>query len=388
MAETILGYLKKTKDETLDVSPFNEVDSLILSQFSYLKFGGMVPGIGRADEAVTLWDLVESDLYDTLYDDERYRKNNTALFEGMLASKRFNQIKLHSYVSIIDHDNESQFAAITIEFPNGLCYVAFRGTDENFVGWKEDFNMSLSKPIPGQIMSVDYLADIAGYIPEYFVVGGHSKGGNLAVFSAMYSHESIQDRITDIYNHDGPGFRNELMDDDRYRAIRNKIRMTIPHSSFIGMLLINDDNYRVVESKMPGISGMLQHNPYSWKVKGHDFVIADEVSQASIVKDKSFNEWVMGLDDDQIDLFLNCISEIMIATGVDNLNDLMTDWKEVINRVNTYIKELDEETKKPMMAIIQSLIDLTDANTKSDIHDRVEKIKENVQSFLKKNPEE
>ena len=40
---TLLDYLKEYGDYTLAEKPFCEVDSLILSQFSYLKFDGMLP---------------------------------------------------------------------------------------------------------------------------------------------------------------------------------------------------------------------------------------------------------------------------------------------------------------------------------------------------------
>lgn len=376
MSGTIIDYLKKTKKVTFEMSPFNEVDSLILSQFSYLKFEGKVPGLGQRENAVTLSDIAALDSYDSLYEDERYRKNNMALFEGMVKSERFNKIKFHSYISIIDYDKESQFAAIVADLPDGTSYVAFRGTDENLVGWKEDFNMSLFKPIPGQIMSVDYLTDVAAYLPEYFRVGGHSKGGNLAVFSAMYCHESIKDRIYEIYNHDGPGFRNELMDEAGYQAIRGKIRMTVPHSSLIGMLLVNFDNYRVVESKMPGISGILQHDPYSWKVKGMDFVITDELSQMSAIKDRSINELVMGLDDAQINMFLDATNDIMEATGVNDLNELMANWRVVIKRVSNAMKEMDEETKDILVTIFQTLLEIADTNTRAEAEEKINEIKE------------
>jgi len=382
MADNIIGYLKKTKDETFEEVPFNEVDSLILSQFSYLKFGGMVPALGEMDESVSLQDIADSELYETLYEDERYKKNNKALFEGMLNSNRFNQIRIHSYVNIIDYENESQFAAIVVELPTGISYVAFRGTDENLVGWKEDFNMSLSKPVPGQIKSVDYLFDVSGYISEKFYIGGHSKGGNLAVFSAMYAHESIQERIISIFNHDGPGMRNEIMNESGYLAIRDRICMTVPHSSLIGMLLINYDNYKVVDSKMPGISGILQHDPFSWKVKGHDFVLREELRQASAIKDRSINEWVMSLDDDQIETFLAATNDMMAASGVDNLNDMMTEWKSVLKNISVAMKDMDEETKAILTKVFQALIEIADTNTKAEVQEKIVEVKDYTSNLM------
>lgn len=36
-------------------------------------------------------------------------------------------------------------------------YVAFRGTDDTLVGWKEDFNMSFMTSVPAQLEAVQYV---------------------------------------------------------------------------------------------------------------------------------------------------------------------------------------------------------------------------------------
>lgn len=382
MTDTILGYLKRTKDEPITQEPFNEVDSLILAQFSYLKFDDLVPEVGEYAEPSTLQDIYDDPRYDSLFADERYRKNNTALFEGMLTSRRFNQIRLHSYVSILEQDHQTQFAAIVIEFENGFTYVAYRGTDENLIGWKEDLNMAMSRPVPGQIMSVKYLEGIKNVLPDKFMVGGHSKGGNLAVYAAMYSDDDLQSRISDIFNHDGPGFRDEVMDDVRYQAIRTRIRMTVPHSSLIGMLLVNMDSYRVVASWKPGFSGILQHDPFSWLVKGYDFVLEDSVSVGSELKDRSINEWVMSLEDEQIERFLDVTYDIMLATGVDDLNTLMNDWKEVIHRISNAMKDMDEETKQAISKILKTLVVIVENNIKDETTDRVNDLKKTIKKII------
>ncbi len=208
--KTVIDYLKEYGEYTFEEKPLNDVDSLILSQFSYINFDGLVHGAADKEQMVTMKELIDSADYEHLYADERYRKDNTALFQTMYHSRRFQSIRIGYYVNRVDLDKETQFSAVTIRLSDGKFYMAFRGTDESIVGWKEDFNLAFSKPVPGQIMSVEYLEQAAGMTDGGFYVGGHSKGGNLAVYSAMNCKKEVRDRIITIFDHDGPGFRAEV----------------------------------------------------------------------------------------------------------------------------------------------------------------------------------
>lgn len=378
MRETIIDYIKRTKDETIEMSPFNEVDSLILAQFSYLKFDGMVPGLENRDAAVTLEDIRKSPSYDGLYADERYRKDNTALFEAMYDSRRFNRIKLHSYVNIIEYENETQFAALVIEFENGFTYVAFRGTDENLISWKEDLNLALSKPVPGQIRSAEYLDQVSGYIAPEFVTGGHSKGGNLAVFSAMYCKSEVCSRIQVIYNHDGPGMRPELIDDERYHEIKDRVRMSVPEASLVGMLMVNLDSYKVVESKK---IDLLQHDPYGWLVDGYEFKTAETVAEVPALRGKSINEWVLSMSEEQIELFINTLCEVVAASGAKTLNDIKDNWPDIIKNMLQALKEVDDETKEAMTSILELLMIQIENNAKSAMNKKMDGLLEQAEEF-------
>ena len=191
---TILDYLREYGDYSLAEKPFCDVDSLVLSQLSYLKFDGIVPGPGEVCAPISLEDIAAHEDYDRLYADERYRKDNTALFTGVLNSRRFGQMRLWNYVNLIKPEKESQFSAVVCGMPEGLSYVVFRGTDENIVGWKEDLNFAFSEPVPGQLYSVPYLERAARTIEGSFYVGGHSKGGNLAVYAAMHCDPAVRER--------------------------------------------------------------------------------------------------------------------------------------------------------------------------------------------------
>ena len=49
---------------------------------------------------------------------------------------------------------------------------------------------------------------------DTLLVGGHSKGGNLAVYAAAMLPDELFDRIEHVYSNDGPGFCREVLSED------------------------------------------------------------------------------------------------------------------------------------------------------------------------------
>ncbi len=266
MKGTIIDYLKEYADVSLTDEPMSDVDSLVLCQFSYLKFDGLVPSVMENAHSVSLQQLYEHPDYEKLYGDERYEKENRALFEAMRRCARFRNMKLNCYINIIENqaDFETQFSAVTFLLEDGAMYVAYRGTDETIVGWKEDFNMAFLSPVPGQEFAIKYLNMVTERLPRDFYIGGHSKGGNLAVYAAMNCDPSVQERIIKIYSMDGPGFRPEVLERCDFSRIEAKTCKILPHSSMVGMLFEKDIRYQVVESRTFGLA---QHNPFTWLVR-------------------------------------------------------------------------------------------------------------------------
>ena len=230
---TILDYIKEYGDYTFSEKPLNEVDSLVLCQFAYLKFDGMVPSAEEKAEPVSIEYLNGHQDKEKLFADERYREKNTALFQGMLESIRFSTLRMNYYVNRIETEKETQFSAITFFLEDRSIYIAYRGTDETIIGWKEDFNLAFSEPVAGQLRSVEYLNETAATFEKPFYMGGHSKGGNFAAYAAMNCKREIQDRIIKIYSHDGPGFRPEIRERGHYERIADRVIKIIPHSSLV-----------------------------------------------------------------------------------------------------------------------------------------------------------
>lgn len=376
---TILDYLKEYGDYTLAEKPFSEVDSLVLSQFAYLKFDGIVPTVDEDKPAVSLHGLKNHANYDHLYADERYREDNTALFLGIFRSKRFRDIRIFNYVNQINPDIETQFSAVTFRLPNGVCYVAYRGTDEMIVGWKEDFNLAFSEPVEGQLLSVDYLNRAAESIAGPFYVGGHSKGGNFATYACMNCDEKVRGRIMVIYDHDGPGFRPEVKAKGAYDEIAGRIHKTIPHSSLVGMLLYTDGVYRVVESRTIGLA---QHNPYTWLVKDDHFQIVDKVYAGRKLLDESLNQWILSLTQEEMHTFVDTFYQIILASEADNLIDFTANWFQSIQKIGTALKEIDSETAKIIIQIIKSLFDIASLNVREKVKNKTELQKEKFEEGI------
>lgn len=352
MADTIIGYVKKYGDYTFAEKPMNEVDSLVLCQFSYLKFDGMVPGVHENRAFVSMRQLAAHADYEHLFDDTRYEKNNRALFEAMLGSKRFGRMKMNCYINIVETEWETQFAAITFLLEDGTVYVAYRGTDESIIGWKEDFNMAFLFPIPAQEYSMQYLNMVGDRIWKPFYVGGHSKGGNLAVYAAMRCVDKVRDRIRKIYCMDGPGFREDALEKCGYEKIAGRLVKILPHSSMVGMIFETDTRYRVVESKT---FGLLQHDPYTWLVEEDHFVYVDELFSVSKMANHTLNQWILSLNEEQLRTFVDTVYQVVSVAKVDNLIEFAADLGGNLRAVVSAMRDLDKDTKKVLKEMVRSL---------------------------------
>ena len=253
----VIDYLIQYGDQAFAERAFCDVDVLILAQLSYFDFGSAVPTIAQHKKSVTLEEIDRTADLSAVFADKWYGENNRKLWNALLAGRRFRTMRCNYYRERMEEEQEAQFGAVTF-FPEGCePVVAFRGTDDSVVGWKEDFRLAFRKPLASQEMSSVYLNQVGCKLPGAFMVCGHSKGGNLAAYAATWAETGVQRRITDIYSLDGPGFLPEVFEGDSYEQIRSRVHRILPYSSLVGMLLQNYEQYEVVKSS--GI-GILQHD--------------------------------------------------------------------------------------------------------------------------------
>lgn len=326
----MLDYLAWRGDIEFTQLPVNPVDALIFSTLSYIQFEDIVPdnphqSISLAEAAAGLFSLADPV--------KRTRvKKDLELLEAAAASKRFDNIRMTFYRSILIPEEDTQFAAVTIFLEDGSAYIAFRGTDNTLTGWKEDFNMSFQSSVPAQHLALSYVEEFAAAHPVPLWMGGHSKGGNLAVYAAAKCGELLQKRIVGVYNQDGPGFPAEMMRDPGYRNILPKLRSYVPQSSVIGMLLEHEEPYTIIRSNQVGI---MQHDPYSWQVLGGDFLQVEQLTADSRFLDRTFKNWLANMTNEERSEFFDTVFELLESTGAERTGEIIRP-----KNVRAYLKAL------------------------------------------------
>lgn len=363
----IIDYVREYGKYTFTEEPLNEVDSLVLCQIVYLNFAGFVPGIEERNAPVTIQSIFVSPDRDRILDDYWYKEDNKELFAAAAQSVRFGSLKMNYYVNIINEEEETQFSAMTYILDDKNVYLAYRGTDANIVGWKEDLNLAFSKPVHSQYLSTEYMNRVAGSVAGNFYAGGHSKGGNLAVYAAMNCADEVRGRLLKVFNNDGPGFRPEILEKGKYSDIREKMVKFIPRSSLVGMILESHVDYEIVESKS---IGLLQHNSYSWKVDGTSFIRAKNMGSRKIFMDAAMNEWILSMQEEEIHAFVDTLYDIISATEAKNLFEFGADWKNALQCMSDAVKELDETTRKAIQKIIRSLFEITGERAVEEVREK------------------
>ena len=323
MAGTVIEYLQKYGDISFREKPLNDVDSLALCQLSYLKFDGMVSDVRHNGPSVTLREIAERPDVDKLFGDVRFEKENRALFEGMLSGRRFRDMKLNCYINLVEKEWETQFSAITFILDDGTLFLAFRGTDETIIGWKEDFNMAFQYPVPAQRSASAYLDMVARLWEGPIILVGHSKGGNLAIYAAMNADPKVRKRIQHVYSLDGPGFPPEIVTSPAYRTIQPKVTKIVPSSSIVGMIFETPEPCRVVSSDSNGI---MQHSAFTWLLDGDQFITEPDLSSSSQLFNEELNHWIATLTPEQRERAVDALFTVLHANGATSFSEVMSNF--------------------------------------------------------------
>lgn len=314
----LFEYTSWRGDLSLNTVPVTPVDALIFSALSYVNFEGIVPG--GMQNPIPLSVAAEALLSLTNAQDRVRVKNDLTLLRAVADAPRFQDIRLAFYRSKLIPEEETQFAALGFLLDDGTVFLAFRGTDYSLVGWKEDFNMSFQDSVPAQREAAAYVTELAESYPVLLRLGGHSKGGNLAVYAAAKVSANIQKRILEVYNLDGPGFTEAMMNDAGYLAVVPKIQTYIPESSIIGMLLEQRDEYQVIKSRQVGF---LQHEPYSWEIQAGNFEHTEEISRANRFADKAITNWLRDMTPEERGAFIDATYQLLSASGASSVGELL-----------------------------------------------------------------
>lgn len=368
----VCDYIKWRGDLDLEKSDFNEIDNLILSRFSYFPFDNII----EENEVVTIKELGERFNKQDINKLPILWKDDVDLFPLMGQSKRFGEMLATKYINKIDVEQEKQFSAITVLMPDDTIFVSYRGTDNTIVGWKEDFNMSFKSHIASQISAKEYLEIIAKEYPDKKIrIGGHSKGGNIAVYAATFVSNEIKDRIINVYNNDGPGFCEDVIETPEYQETIKTVHTYIPQSSIIGRLMNHKEKYTVVESVQKGI---MQHDLYSWQVLGKEFVTLKELTDGSEFVDKTIKGWLENVEPAKREQVIDVVFDILNATDAQTMKDLKANWFSSGRVIMTSYKNIDNETKDMIWKAVSELL----KSAKNNIFDDFPKLPEKEQKRM------
>lgn len=372
--------------------PFGDVDSLVLAELSYMRLSGLVPAFGEARSVATvpIRELLRAESYDDMFVSNSFDINEyrLALLRAVCESPRFRALRVGEYAERLSEREQQQFAAMTFDVgcgPVDSLYVAFRGTDGTLVGWKEDFNMAVRCPVPSQESAYRYVNSILdrseGFLSSgdspAVMLGGHSKGGNMAVYAAMrIAHDDIEvagerarrlgllpslggpvrgrnRRISRIFSHDGPGLPKSTVRGQSYRAIESRIRKTVPESSVVGMLLQSNAPVRIVKADAIGI---MQHMGNSWQVaENGDFEQVDELTAGAQLIKRTLDGWLDTVSQEQRERAIDQIYGIFAAAGYGNIADLVEHWTDSLPKIVEAARNTDRETRGLIRAVIKAI---------------------------------
>lgn len=290
---------------------------------------------------------------------------------------------------------------------SGALVVAFRGTDNTLVGWKEDFNMAFRCPIPAQESAEEYLLSIAKRsskkrynlhkaVPR-IIVAGHSKGGNMAVYAAMKlnsgnlnscklkpgkmkldklssgkldsgnknknsadknssnsnsANNILCDRLERVYSMDGPGFASDVINIDIFSDLVPKIEKIVPSSAFIGLLMPEGLPYKVTEADS---IGLMQHFGMYWQVKNGDFSYCNSVTKRSLAVSKVVNRWMSGFDFDERQRRIESVYNALSSLGYPTFDEISSHWSEMLPKLWYMTSHIDDKSRSLLIDVLAAI---------------------------------
>lgn len=376
-ASDLIAYIREHGDESFAEMPFGSVDGLILAELGYIDWGTLgidFPG----DGSLTLREAIS--LLDADYLANVLRPNRYKLLMELLHTERYGDMIISNYFEATTTAEEvssfkelEQFAAVVITYVDEdgdvRHYISFRGTDNTLEGWCEDFNMAYDSMTEAQRRAVEYLNSLADRLEGVIQLGGHSKGGNNAMYAYLFCDESIRERIMKIFIYDSPGFIYDLfyedengrrtVDPDIYARMVELLKGTAvcPYDSVIGQLLKEVD-FVFVDTTGPIF---LDHEGFLWRV---DPVTGEFITREQSALSKYLNElldeWIMSLPVEYRETFMKAVWSWIYSLGVGSFDEVLEhigqEWKEAVPSLINYIYNLPEEERKVFLEALGTLL--------------------------------
>ena len=311
----LIEYIEWRGDLTFEQSPFNEVDNAVLSELVYLDLSPVLDAMEMTGPALR-------EVYDKISETGCYRLlttlgGNEAFVRAAAHSRRFGEIHLTYYKDVFEKERV-QFAAVHFELNGCTSYIAFRGTDNSIIGWREDFMSSFTK-IPGQEMAVQYLKETMRKDRDYYI-GGHSKGGNLAIYAAAALSLKMRRHVLRVFDNDGPGFSDDVYDLSAISRIDSIVTKIIPEYDVIGQLFWRKlPDVRIIKSTA---AGLFQHDLVTWKPKSTSLIHAEQLDPSVSLVNETLNDWIRTATAESRAAFVRDLFDSFEINGAVKLTDL------------------------------------------------------------------
>lgn len=371
-------YIIWRGDITFDKSPFNIVDNLLFSYAAYTDLRGVI----KEGEAMTIHDAAEK-FFETHTEEECLKSgsliaHSPVVLRRMGESARFGNLLITDYVRDINEEETQQFSAMHFNIDKRHAYVAFCGTDDTIVGWKEDFQMSY-KTVKSQILSAEYLNKTANKAFHTYIVGGHSKGGNLAVYGAMKANAPVQKKILRIYSNDGPGISDIAMDSKKFNQISNRMIKVLPEFSVFGMLFDNHEPKIVIKS---GMNGLYEHDAVGWQVRGTDFE-RGQLSDDCMVIQEVLNEFLQTMTIKEREELVNEMYSVFVKAGIENTTDFTQKGMPLVLKFLKEATNLNENAREGVEKLLQVLGKNISEKAEDAVKKKVRDVTEKLPDFIK-----
>ncbi|MBP5492347.1 MAG: DUF2974 domain-containing protein [Clostridiales bacterium] len=356
---TILNYVEQ-ETRSFSEFPFNPIDALVFAEATYFQWEYLLKNIWTPEwpyGVSTSMFFHEMPLSKDMPLFGQYAAdtpNNLKMIDFLRVNPRFKDISVSHLCARTNDREQIQFAAMCFHLPGDLCYVAFRGTDGTLIGWKEDFQLSYQYPVPAQKEASRYLSYLAKELAPNirFYIGGHSKGGNLSIYSATSCADVIKSRIERIFSFDGPGFSFNLHETDEYKKIAALVSHLVPVASFVGMLLSSAPGTRFINNKA---IWLMQHSPFTWEIEESDFSYAASWDRNAEIRSNAVSSWLSDQSFEDRESFTEMLYRIATSSGASNIFRPDSSWSVKMSHIIDATKAVDAKSRARLVETMRIL---------------------------------
>lgn len=344
----IIGYIKQNKEVSYLELPFNDVDGLVFSELAYINFDLLV----KDKKELKLATIKDEELTDEVFEGSVDYKKNKVMLRLMIDAPRYRDIKIHNIQRAFSHQVANQFLAMTLVLPDNTLFLSYRGTDTTLIGWKEDMYLAFKTTILSQEQALKYAEEELKEVDTPFILGGHSKGGNLAFYTAFNLSKDKVTNLIKAYSYDGPGFKDGIKDFPNYDEVINKLVKFKTYNDVVGNFFANLKKYKVVHS--PGLL-LGGHDPFYWQVisRKDDFYYAKDISKASKKYSKRVMRWIDSLTYEDRELATDALFTVFGKNAT--VYDLYKNFIKNLRDLKKTIKKYNKEERKRLKAILKRL---------------------------------